>query len=96
MKKSVEQKEKIKQIGQICIDTATCWIGDPCYHRPENPFPAGNYKEFKEGIAVVTGMGDGVYPVFAEIANGRIKNILIDFDIYPESWPFVTGKNGAD
>jgi hypothetical protein len=98
-KASAEPKEKIKQIGQICIDTGTCWIGDPCYDRPSNPFPTSDdYKEFKEGIAVTTGIGDGFYPVFAEIANGRIKNVFIDFDIYLDSWPFVAKKlerNGA-
>jgi len=100
IKKSAEPKGETKQIGEICIDSGTCWIGDPCYTRPSNPFPtSGNYKKFKAGIAVTTGIGDGFYPVFAEITNGLVKNVFIDFDTYPESWPFVEeklGKNGAE
>ncbi len=32
------------------------------------------------GILVSTGWGDGCYPVFAEIEQGRVKRVTIDFD----------------
>jgi len=32
------------------------------------------------GVLVSTGWGDGVYPVFAEIEDGRVKRVTVDFD----------------
>jgi hypothetical protein len=32
------------------------------------------------GVCVSTGWGDGFYPVYARILNGRIMQIFIDFD----------------
>ncbi len=32
------------------------------------------------GVLVSTGWGDGVYPVFAEIEDGRVKSVTVDFD----------------
>jgi hypothetical protein len=41
-----------------------------------------SYGELGHGSSVVfsTGYGDGVYPVFAEIDDGRIVKIVVDFN----------------
>ena len=31
------------------------------------------------GVLVSTGWGDGVYPVYAEIEEGRVKSVTVDF-----------------
>jgi len=41
-------------------------------------FPYGNGGEGL-GVCVVTGNGDGVYPVEADIEDGRVKSVLITF-----------------
>ncbi len=36
------------------------------------------------GVLVSTGYGDGLYPVFAEIEDGRVKSVTVDFFGGPE------------
>jgi len=35
--------------------------------------------EFRAGIVTTTGGGDGEYPVYAKIVDGRVRRILVDF-----------------
>jgi hypothetical protein len=35
--------------------------------------------EFQEGVVVSSGFGDGNYPVFAHIKDGRVKKVWIEF-----------------
>ena len=34
----------------------------------------------KLGVVVSTGYGDGVYPVYATIENGRVLSVIVEFD----------------
>ena len=42
-----------------------------------------NYKLGHKGVGVASssGLGDGVYPVYAKIVDGRVSHIIIDFGI---------------
>ena len=46
--------------------------------------PLGN--EYVNDLAIACGTlyGDGVYPVYAEMKDGRVKSLTIDFDDAPE------------
>jgi hypothetical protein len=76
------------KIGEIGVDTGLCWIGDPCYLTPKTPFENWHdfcdklkplKTQFKDGICVSTGYGDGVYPVYAKVKNNIVESITIDF-----------------
>lgn len=44
------------------------------------PFPNPAAGEFRAGIVVTTGYGDGEYPVFAEInEEGRVMSVTVNF-----------------
>jgi len=47
--------------------------------------PLGN--EYVNDLAIACGTlyGDGVYPVYAEMKDGRVKSLTIDFDDAPEA-----------
>lgn len=80
-------------VGGFGVDSGLCWIGDPCYSVTPDAknHPAKTWEEFckiiksdnthvfNQGICVSTGWGDGVYPVYAKIVNGRVKRVIIDF-----------------
>ena len=81
------------KIGEISIDSARCWIGDPCYiAEGKGPFGeswlkfcelldyAKHYKNFTAGIVVQSGDGDGIYPVYAKFKDGVPMRVLIDFE----------------
>ena len=78
MKNNITESNDSRQlIGRICVDTATCLIGDPCQilkhswdeYLTTEPWTVGPVDEpFGEGngFAISTGYGDGGYPVYIE------------------------------
>ena len=76
------EKINWKKIGVIGVDAGMCWIGDPCYLVENPPFEnwtkfcknsLGLTKQFNFkakhpglGMVVSTGLGDGIYDVFAK------------------------------
>jgi hypothetical protein len=96
-------------IGDIGVDTGTCWIGDPCYIKRVDAAVAGEGDVYANawddpgdrvdvagmavakrfpigpdhpafGIAVMTGYGDGNYPVYARVTpEGRVASITVEF-----------------
>lgn len=93
-------RDRIIKLGLIGVDSGQLIITDPCYMDSENydydeickktqsKNHGGqlNYKAGAPGLAVVftTGLGDGMYPVFAKIGKvkglgERVKEIIIKF-----------------
>jgi hypothetical protein len=85
-----------KVIGEVCIDTGTLVVGDPCHlDSIDDKFPSdgfseqfekdiGNGKTIPTAVSLMTGLGDGFYPVIATIGEvpgwgKRIWGIHIDF-----------------
>jgi hypothetical protein len=76
-------------VGQIGIDTARCWIGDPTYEVPYFGDEPGlvpylgieRDDDVGRGVLVRTGFGDGEYPVYlrTDDDSGRTVGVLIDF-----------------
>ena len=74
------------KIGSFSVDAGICWIGDPCYvkglfkdwHKFVDKLGPG-VTEFKEGICLPSGYGDGQYFVYAKYNRGTIEQVLIDF-----------------
>ena len=87
--------EGMKRIGSFGVDSGLCWIGDPChilpYDRDTNFLPSRtwtefcdlifgkDFMEFKAGVVCSTN-GDGEYPVYAKVEDGKVKGIFIDFE----------------
>jgi hypothetical protein len=77
----------IKKIGEVYVDTGTIMIGDPCYipqrteELEQHLEEMGKYCNLPAlgGVAVSTGIGDGIYPVYAEIENNIVTSVTIDF-----------------
>ena len=83
-----------KHIGNIGVDTGLCWIGDPCnvvsqvedwdtFCEKMNgatavsfPFRCGGEGA---GVCCHTGMGDGFFPVYANIHDGLITSVDVVF-----------------
>lgn len=79
-------------IGEIAVDSGLIHISDPCYLTEGL---GASWEKFVEDLGtesptikehgdstrltVETHHGDGFYPVFAEMKNGRIRGIFIDF-----------------
>lgn len=85
----------LHHIGNFDVDAGLCWIGDPCYilHREDGlPEELGknwyefcdkinqNVNIFRNGLAIRTLWGDGTYPVYAKYQDGRVSQLVIDFD----------------
>ncbi len=81
-----------KSIGHISIDAGLCWIGDPCYVLPNGATdnPGSDWSAFCDATTrpttqpaifdlQITPMGDGSYPVTAEIRNGRVMSVTVNF-----------------
>ena len=77
-------------VGTIGIDSGSLIIIDPCYI--DKDFNKKNLaKMIKNGLVLksTTGIGDGAYPVYANIKNDpvfgrRVHQLLVDF--MPEEW----------
>jgi len=78
-----------KLLGRIAIDTATLVLSDPVNYdkMAENALSGktGRFGKLKGiplgclGLSVMTGYGDGLYPVYATVEEGRIDELTIDF-----------------
>ncbi len=81
-------------LGEVGVDTGMVWIGDPCYvigedashgfatwadfcaeHKRNRLQPAGQHN----GLAIPSGWGDGVYPVFVKRLSGRVSEVKVVF-----------------
>jgi len=85
--------EKEKQIGICGVDSGTLLLGDPCYWMSEKDYDKevvdSNFDRSRQvnydlghagkGVVVSTGYGDGCYPVYAKIKDGRVKEVRIKF-----------------
>jgi hypothetical protein len=63
---------RFKKIGTIDIDTGTVIIGDPCCvgeFLDLDPTTGKKSKKKEKCVLSSTGIGDGRYPVFAELCN---------------------------
>jgi len=93
-----EKKEKWKKVGVVGVDSGTLHIGDPAYSEElnyEKDVIKGmenkqiHQLKFKlghkgRGVITETGLGDGVYPVYAKVGKvdrrgKRVKEIKIKF-----------------
>ena len=94
-KTKVEPTYRTEKIGEVEIDTGTLVISDPCnIGGLELDFenlgttqqllgePYKNGKERKVAILSTTGLGDGRYPVFAEIVDGEMGERVIALHIH--------------
>lgn len=80
-----------KLLGRISIDTATLVLSDPVNYDKvvENALSGktGRFGKLKGiplgclGLSVMTGYGDGLYPVYATVEEGRTVEITVDFRI---------------
>lgn len=60
-----------EKVGVMGVDAGLCWVGDPCYIRDGVPWGQieemrGETREFAQGVAVRTGLGDGAYSVYVK------------------------------
>lgn len=88
------------KIGEVGVDSASVWIGDPAYAPdttkiPESvmrPLQDAGFGELNDGVWSFTLEGDGTYPVYAKLHEwdtlGKVYrrplHIMIDFDIYDD------------
>lgn len=87
------KKKEVKQIGVVGVDSGTLLLGDPCYWLSDTSylnevvnakFDKSRQVKFDlghdgKGVIVSSGYGDGCYPVFATIKDGRVKEITVKF-----------------
>ncbi len=85
--------EKKKQIGVVGVDSGTLLLGDPCYWLSDEDYNKellqSNFDKSHQvnydlghagkGVIVSSGYGDGCYPVFATIQDGRVKEVTVKF-----------------
>lgn len=80
-------------IGYVSVDSGTVLLTDPCYVDEGFSYSAlheawGNFNRTHIpgpngfGVVVQTAWGDGSYPVIAEIQEGRVMRITVEFDEY--------------
>ena len=90
----VAMKDGWYTVGNIGVDAALCWIGDPCYVPKDldaklesaellndslaKVFPIPGVEQAAFGICVQTG-GDGIYPVKIKVKNGYVDSVVIEF-----------------
>lgn len=105
-----EKRREIWHIGDFQVDTGTAIIGDPC-HVEDVEVGVQDLDErgtscpiasngMGRAVFFQTGMGDGIYPVFAEFEDGplgrAIARIYVEFtnplrgkgcsEPYPHAW----------
>ena len=82
-----------KQIGVVGVDSGTLLLGDPCYWLRDKDYEHevcdSNFDKFRQvnyalghagkAVIVSSGYGDGCYPVFATIKDGRVKEVTVKF-----------------
>jgi hypothetical protein len=85
-----------KLIGALAVETGQLLIGDPCTLQgpldaaQDNVLRGKTHCTFEAGsgadaaLIVATGYGDGLYPVYAEIRDGRVMRLTIDFTPDPK------------
>jgi len=82
------------RIGSIGIDSGQLILGDPCHvdGKPIDEARAGMLGDkhalaipltnvADAAIIVSTGYGDGIYPVYAQIHDGRVMRVVVDFNL---------------
>jgi hypothetical protein len=96
MAKKKKQESRFIHIGDIAVDTGRIVVADPCrvdevMEAIGGAFDPTCYREGKlelgTGVVLPTGVGDGIYPVFAEYDDTfpskfgeRIARITIEFE----------------
>lgn len=87
------KKKEVKQIGVVGVDSGTLLLGDPCYWLDDKDYDKEichpNFNRARQvnydlghagkGVIVSSGYGDGSYPVFATIQDGRVKEVTVKF-----------------
>ena len=84
-----------KLIGWVSVDSGTVIVTDPCYvdegfsydemHEKWGDFNNTHISGPRDlGVVVQTAWGDGSYPVYAEIQQGRVMRVTVEFDEYPD------------
>jgi hypothetical protein len=83
-----------EKAGEVCVDTARLMLADPCYDLPEDflnslcedgvtacrPAARPLFRNAATAMMVVTGMGDGFYPVeVRRTADGRVAAVRVTF-----------------
>lgn len=82
------------KLGTIGVDSGTVLLGDPAYIPQQGWddfhqtlvdigfFTTHHAEPFGEGLGLIvsSGYGDGSYPVYADVVDGRIMKIEIDFN----------------
>jgi hypothetical protein len=66
-----------EQIGTIGVDTGHVGVFDKACPRPQPPYDEGIF--LGQGAMVVSGVGDGVYPVFAGSHERKVSKIRVRF-----------------
>ncbi len=67
---------KRELVGHVLIDSGQVAIIDPCHVDD----PTLTYDEFCVlGVCSSTGYGDGSYPVYAKMQDGRVARLIIEF-----------------
>jgi hypothetical protein len=94
---SKRSRNSRKLLGYVNVDAGLIYIGDPSYliGSELGAMPWDQFLEtyigaetelaypVEDGTAIVTttGYGDGIYPVYATIRDGRVMAITISFEI---------------
>jgi hypothetical protein len=92
------EHSEIKRVGTVGVDTGCIWIGDPAKNQAANAFLDGVENQAKgrawlsarigedwdSSVVVTTGLGDGIYPVYALVkdlgeAGKRVAAVAITF-----------------
>lgn len=60
-------------------ETRNDWSGHTYHDGIGGPAIAGVGVLEKAGVVTNTGWGDGVYPVYADVENGRVARVTIEF-----------------
>ena len=81
------------EIGIVGIDSGTLLLGDPSYWLSKKDYDKellrSNFDRFRQceydsarkgkGVIVSSGYGDGVYPVYAVMQDGWVKEVTVEF-----------------
>jgi hypothetical protein len=61
------------------LDARTPQDEDAAHWELETSMAVERGRKFPCGLLVTTGDGDGEYPVYAKIEDGRVRKVIIDF-----------------
>lgn len=89
LRAKADEGTRLQKVGHVGVDSGRVMLVDPCYAERVKSGDIVSHIGISDlrhvesavnmGVVAQTGVGDGLFPVIAELVDGKLNGLLIDF-----------------